>query len=298
MEERCSTQEKRTGIYEHIASHAVGTNGSAALRTVCSTTSRASHDRLVTTIPQSPIPNPNQSSDQNSVREYLNSRGTRSLLDNIPAPDQVRFDDQGVLHNAPHGRLLIGHHKATGDAIYAYIRPSSASQRVVFSAEDTRGQPIVGISHGDVARQRVRYPFNMTFPKDGRCLGRADKARLAIVIRWYFIATGRTKLRSPKSLQTFRKQFRSALRYVANRSDSIAGQPPQNPSGQARRTQVDESDIQSALLATKFSPSPSPTRLVKQSHRWPSPSEEPLGIEKSTSAGSLPSSPATCLSRR
>ncbi|KAF9728388.1 hypothetical protein PMIN01_13521 [Paraphaeosphaeria minitans] len=226
------------------------------------TTSRASHDRLVTTIPQSPIPNPNQSSDQNSVREYLNSRGTRSLLDNIPAPDQVRFDDQGVLHNAPHGRLLIGHHAETGDAIYAYIRPSSASQRVVFSAEDTRGQPIVGISHGDVARQRILYPFNKTFPQDGRCLGRADKARLAIVVRWYFIATGRTKLRSPKSLQTFCKQFRSALRYIANRSESTAGRLPRNPSGQeddlrsAGGTHVDESDIQSALLATMLSPSP------------------------------------------
>ncbi|KAL5426043.1 hypothetical protein PMIN06_012976 [Paraphaeosphaeria minitans] len=246
------------------------------------TTTRASHDRLVTSIPQSPIPEPNQSSDQ----------------------DKVRFDDQEILQNASRQRLLIGHHAETGEAVYAYILQSGASQKVAFSAEDTRGQPNVGISHGDVARQHTLYSFNKTFPQDGRCLGRADKARLAIVVRWYFIATGRTKLRSPKSLQTFCKQFRSALRYIANRSESTAGRLPRNPSGQeddlrsAGGTHVDESDIQSALLATMLSPSPSPTMIAKESLRWPSLSLEPPGSEKSTSVGGLPPSTATGRSRR
>ncbi|KAL5395883.1 hypothetical protein PMIN03_013002 [Paraphaeosphaeria minitans] len=304
MEKKSSTQKKRVSIYKHGASQAVRTENSAELHTVCSTTTRASHDRLVTTILQSPIQEPNQSSDQDRVREYLDSSGAKSLLENIPAPDQVRFDDQEILQNAPRQRLLIGHHAETGDAVYAYILQSGASHTVAFSAEDTRGQPNVGISHADVARQHILYPFNKTFPQDGRCLGRADKARLAIVVRWYFIATGRTKLRSPKSLQTFCKQFCSALRYIVNRSESTAGRLPRNPSGQevdlrsAGSTHVDESDIQSALLATMRSPSPSPTMIAKESHRWPSLSLEPPGTEKSTSVGGLPPSTATGRSRR
>lgn len=291
MEEESSTQKKRVSIYKHGASQAVSTENSAELHTVCSMTTRAFDDRLVTAISQSPIPEPNQSSDQDRVRKYLDSSGAKSLLENIPAPDQVQFDDQDILHNAPPRRLLIGHHAETGDAVYAYILPSGASQKVVFSAEDTRGQPNVGISHRDVARQHIRYPFNKTFPQDGRCLGRADKARLAIVVRWYFIATGLTKLRSPKSLRTFCKQFRNALRYIANRSESAARRLPRNPSGQ-----VDESDIQSALLATMLSPSPSPTMLAKESHRWPSLSLEPPGTESNTDVGGLPPSTATCRS--
>ncbi|KAF9730242.1 hypothetical protein PMIN04_013142 [Paraphaeosphaeria minitans] len=226
------------------------------------TTPRASHDHLVTTNAQSPITEPNQHSDQDRVREYLEASGAKYLLENIPSPDQVRFDDQDILHNAPPQGLLIGRHAETGDAVYAYILQSGGSQKVVFSAQDSRGQPNVGISHGDVARQRILYPFNETFPQDGRCLGRADKARLAIVVRWYFIATGLTKLCSPQSLQTFCKQFRNALRYIENRSKSTGGRLPRSPSGQeddlrsTGGTHVDESDIQSALLATMLSPSP------------------------------------------
>ncbi|KAL5400356.1 hypothetical protein PMIN04_013206, partial [Paraphaeosphaeria minitans] len=82
MEKKSSTQKERVSIYKDGASQAVRTENSAELHTVRSTTTRASHDRLVTTIPQSPIPEPNQSSDQDRVREYVDSSGAKSLLEN------------------------------------------------------------------------------------------------------------------------------------------------------------------------------------------------------------------------
>ncbi|KAL5402564.1 hypothetical protein PMIN03_010562 [Paraphaeosphaeria minitans] len=194
-------------------------------------------------------------SDESRIREYLDSFRTY-LLESIPSPERVPFDDQDTIdHDVPR-RLLVGYHANMGTAIYACVLPFGAYHRVEFSVKAMPGQASVGISHKEVVRHIILYPFNKTLPQGGRSISQADRTRLALLVKWYFIASGFTRMHSPKSLEAFCKQFHNALRYI-EKQDRLSRDGFVRGGTDGR--QLDESDIQAALLAATDLSSPSLT---------------------------------------
>ncbi|KAL5389114.1 hypothetical protein PMIN04_010034 [Paraphaeosphaeria minitans] len=260
MDNQANLQKSTNG---QCLSKACGNETGTELHTGCKTSPHASNNLLGIAHHPSSNGDPIRHSDESRVREYLDFLGATYLLENIPSPERV-FDDQDTIDRVVPRRLLVGHHEKMGRAIYAYVLQFGASHmqfgtshKVKFSVEATPSQASVDISHEDFARQHILYPFDKTLPQGDRSIGQADRTRLALLVKWYFIAAGFTRVRS-KSLLTFCKQFHNALRYIEKHPtdrlsrDGFVG-------GGADGTQLDESDIQAALLAATDPSSPSLT---------------------------------------
>jgi hypothetical protein len=203
--------------------------------------------------------------ERSKVHSYLQSCDAMHLLDNIPGAEHVHFVDQSLLSHARPKKLLVGYHSRSGDRIYAYVVPLNTLHRVELYTEHAYGQLRFNMNREGFARHRILHPFNKIYPRGAHNTTQADKARLELVIKWYFVAFRVVQTCFPGEAEAFSIRFCNALRYIANQSDhaadqlldgSSAQQPRRIQASRKRRASsvhASESDIQSYLLQ-QFSP--------------------------------------------
>ncbi|CAA9961960.1 GREB1 domain containing protein [Pyrenophora teres f. maculata] len=173
-----------------------------------------------TPIRQSQETNP----DLDHLRQYLIDRNALYLLDNIPDPEEVQFTDQTYLVDAQPKKLFIGSHKESGDDIYAYMVRAGQRCEIRFYVEGLDFN--TPIRSDDAGCQRLLHPFSKTFPKPTSPNVVADQARLALMIKYYFIAAGIAPDNVLKESKTFGDRLRSSLEYIAKRMGPAAVKPP------------------------------------------------------------------------
>jgi hypothetical protein len=232
--------------------------------------------QLVTTV-KSPVKSPvksllvsmneNVHSDLEKLHRYLDSYGVLYLLENLPDPDDVQFVNQDFFLDAQPRKLFIGHHKEHGNDIYAYMRKPRKFHKIEFYVEDTRAPSKTAIHSGDVAKQRILHPFDKTFPKGTQSIGQDEKARLTLMVKWYFIAAGIAKDCVLRETKAYPEHLRSALEYIAKRMGAASVRAPLV--GYERQTEpettseevsptTDESHIQLTLAEVTPNPLSSP----------------------------------------
>ncbi|KAF7575114.1 Periplasmic protein TonB [Pyrenophora tritici-repentis] len=169
-----------------------------------------------------------QSQETNSnafgLRQYLIDRGALYLLDNIPEPEEIQFTDQTFLEEAQPKKLFVGSRKESGEDIYAYMVRAGQRYEIRFFVEgDDFRTPIRA---DDVGTQRLLHPFSKTFPKPTSPNVVADQSRLALMVKYYFIAAGIAPDDVLKESKTFAERLHSALGYIAKRMGPAAVKPP------------------------------------------------------------------------
>jgi hypothetical protein len=78
----------------------------------------------------------------------------------------------------------------------------------------------------DVAKQRILHPFDKTFPKGTHSIGQDEKARLTLMVKWYFIAAGIAKDCVLRETKAYPERLRSALEYIAKRMGAASVRAP------------------------------------------------------------------------
>jgi hypothetical protein len=165
-------------------------------------------------------------SDLNKLHSYLGSYGALGLLGNLPDPDEVQFMNQDSFLDAQPKKLLVGHHRKHNNAIYAYMRKSRRFHKIEFYIEDTRAPSKTGINSENVAKQRILHPFNKTYPKVTHGIGQDEKARLTLMVKWYFIAAGIAKDCVLRETKAYPERLRSALEYIAKQMGAASVRTP------------------------------------------------------------------------
>jgi hypothetical protein len=206
-------------------------------------------------------------SDLDKLHSYLDSCGVLYLLKNLPDPDEVQFVNQDFLLDAQPRKLLMGHHKERGNDIYAYMRKSRRFHEIKFYIEDTRAPSKTAIRSEDVAKQPILHPFDKTFRKGTQSIGQDEKARLTLMVKWYFIAAGIAKNCVLRETKAYPERLRSALEYIDKQMGAASGRTPlvgyerqtenETTSEEASPT-IDESHIQFTLAKVTSSPLSSP----------------------------------------
>ena len=158
--------------------------------------------------------------DLNKLHKYLDTRGVLHLLQNIPEADEVQFADQDSIPPALPKKLFVGHTKTDPNEIYAYMRPARNHHQVNFYSENLNGSSQM-ISAEQVMKQQIYHPFNKTFPEDLSSIDQSDKARLSILIKWYFLATGVAHNIILKEIKAYPERLRHALEYISKRMEHI-----------------------------------------------------------------------------
>jgi hypothetical protein len=208
----------------------------------------------------------------------LDSYGVLYLLKNLPDPDDVQFVNQDFFLDAQPRKLFIGHHKEHGNDIYAYMRKSREFHKIEFYIEDKRAPSKTAIRSEDVAKQRILHPFDKTFPKGTHSIGQDEKARLTLMVKWYFIAAGIAKDCVLRETKAYPERLRSALEYIAKRMGAASVRAPLV--GYERQTEpkttseevsptTDESHIQFTLAEVTPNPLSSPI-TARIAHPHPS----------------------------
>ncbi|KAJ4330886.1 hypothetical protein N0V87_009617 [Didymella glomerata] len=197
-------------------------------------------------------------SDLDKLHRYLESYGALHLLNNLPGPDEARFVDQDLFLDAQPRKLFVGYHRQEGSDIYAYMRKSRKFHEIKFFIEDTRAPSKTAIRSEDVAKQRILHPFNKTYPKCTRSIGQDERARLTLIVKWYFIAAGIATDCVLRETKSYPERLRSALEYIAKRMEVAPARTPLvryerqtepgTTSEEASQT-IDENHIQSTLAA-------------------------------------------------
>ena len=206
-------------------------------------------------------------SDLGKLHSYLDLYGALYLLKNLPGPDEVQFVNQDFLPNAQPRKLFMGHHKEHGNDIYAYMRKSRKYHEIKFYTEDTRAPSKTAISSEDVAKQSILHPFNKTYPEGTHSIGQDEKARLTLMVKWYFIAARIAKDCVLRETKAYPERLLSALEYIAKRMGAASVRPPL--AGYERQTEpetrseeasptIDESHIQFTLAKVTPNPLSSP----------------------------------------
>jgi hypothetical protein len=206
-------------------------------------------------------------SDLDKLHSYLDSYGALYLLKNLPDVDEVQFVNQDFFLDAQPRKLFMGRHKEQGNDIYAYMRKSREFHEIKFYIEDTRAPSKTAIRSEDVAKQCILHPFNKTYPEGTHSIGQGEKARLTLVVKWYFIAAGIAKDCVLRETKAYPERLRSALEYIAKRMGAASVRTP--PVGYERQTEpettsdeaspiIDESHIQFTLAEATPNPLSSP----------------------------------------
>ncbi|KAH8696771.1 hypothetical protein GQ44DRAFT_634215 [Phaeosphaeriaceae sp. PMI808] len=195
-------------------------------------------------------------SDLDKLHSYLDSYGALYLLKNVPDPDEVQFVNQDFFLDAQPRKLFMGHHNEQGNDIYAYMRKSRKFHEIKFYIEDTRAPSKTAIRSEDVAKQRILHPFDKTYPKGTHSIGQDEKARLTLMVKWYFIGAGIAKDCVLRETKAYPERLRSALEYIAKRMGAAAVRPPliayeqrtvPGTTSEEANPTIDESYIQSTL---------------------------------------------------
>ncbi|KAB2100081.1 hypothetical protein AG0111_0g11706 [Alternaria gaisen] len=140
--------------------------------------------------------------------------------------DEVRFVHQDFFLDAQPRKLFVGYHKEHGNDIYAYMRKPREYHRIEFYIEDTHALSRTVIRSEDVAKQRILHPFNKTYLESAHRIGQDEKARLTLMVKWYFIAAGVAKNCVLRETKAFPERLRSALEYIAERMGAASARPP------------------------------------------------------------------------
>ncbi|RYN15882.1 hypothetical protein AA0119_g12795 [Alternaria tenuissima] len=228
--------------------------------------------QLVTPV-KSPVKSPlvsmsdDEHSDLNKLHSYLDSYDALYLLKNLPDADEVQFVNQDFFLDAQPRKLFMGRHKEQGNDIYAYMRKLRKFHKIEFYIEDKRAPSKTAIRSEDVAKQRILHPFDKTFPKGTHSIGQDEKARLTLMVKWYFIAAGIAKGCVLRETKAYPERLRSALEYIAKRMGAASVRTPLV--GYERQTEpettseeaspiIDESHIQFTLAEVTPNPLSSP----------------------------------------
>ncbi|KAH7394828.1 hypothetical protein BKA66DRAFT_485959 [Pyrenochaeta sp. MPI-SDFR-AT-0127] len=217
-----------------------------------------------------------EGADLNKLHKYLDSYNALYLLGNIPDPDEVQFVDQDFLHEAQPKKLFVGHHAETHDDIYAYMRPSGDFHGIKFYLEDTHGHVKGNISSKDVAKQSILHPFNKTFSKASQGIDQAGKARLTIMVKWYFIAAGIAKNCVLRETKAYPGRLRSALEFVAKHMGPAAVKPPHVASAK----QTESGNTPAVTFRTVPCPSPAAHEEQPASMSNTADSQSPHGTKR------------------
>lgn len=211
-----------------------------------------------------------ENSDFSKLYKYLNSEGALYLLENIPEPDVVQFVDQNFLHEALPKKLFVGRHLKTQDHIYAYMRQSRDFHEIKFYTEDRYGRSKRNIPSKDVAQQSILHPFNKTYPKDSHSIDQGEKARLTLMVKWYFIAAGIAKNCVLRETKAYPERLRSALEYIAKRMGPAAVKPPRVASvEQTESGNIPDDTSESCIQSTALEVMPLPSYLSVTSRTVP-----------------------------
>jgi hypothetical protein len=214
-------------------------------------------------------PNP----DLHRLREYLDEHDSLHLLDNIPNADEMKFFPQTLYLDAQMKKLFMGHSK-NGDDIYAYmVKLQRGFHEIRFYVETPSHKDAMRAE--DIRGQRILHPFSKTYPKHPAAIEQSDRARLTLMVKWYFVAAGIATDCVLSETRAFPERLRFALEYITDRMGPGAvkqpkvvqnGEPSTDEDSTKRRTTsessyVDESDIQSTLAGDPPAPrvSPRPT---------------------------------------
>jgi hypothetical protein len=214
--------------------------------------------------------------DLRRLREYLVEHDSLHLLENIHDADGMKFFDQAFVLDAQPKKLFVGHHSKSGDDIFAYmVRLQRGFHEIRFYVERSRSRDTMRVD--DIVKQHILHPFNKTYPKYPAAIDQPDRARLTLMVKWYFIAAGIATDCVLGETKAFPERLRSALEYIADRMGQSAVKPQKNlANGDAShdddRTRqgttsgssyVDESDIQSTLAGDPPRTSPGRTEPKK-----------------------------------
>ena len=156
---------------------------------------------------------------------YLSERKSLYLLDNIPDVEAMQFTDQTQMADARPKKLFVGSHAESGCDIYAYMIQTEQRSEVRFYAEGIGFRSAIRCE--DVGHQRILHPFSKTCPKATTVpLTTADRARLTLIVKYYFIVAGIATDCVLKEAKTFPERLRTVLGYIAERMGPAAVKPP------------------------------------------------------------------------
>lgn len=206
----------------------------------------------------------NDVSDYVKLLQYLSSHRMSYLLQNLPEADEVQFVNQKRIPEARPKKLFIGHHAKTNQEIYAYMRPTKGHHEINFFVETEYGFATT-ISSEEVTKQRILHPFNKTYPK-GSAVDQGDRARLTLIVKWYFIAAELARDIVLKETKAYPDRLRSGLEYIAQRMGDAAVEPPSSTTPEAETDADAEAEAQARAEAD--------TDAVAQ-HRSSSPPRRP-----------------------
>nr|BAI44786.1 hypothetical protein [Alternaria alternata] len=192
--------------------------------------------------------------DLDRLHDYLGSHGVLYLLKNLPGADEVRFVHQDFFLDAQPRKLFVGYHKERGNDIYAYMRKPREYHRIEFYIEDTHALSRTVIRSEDVAKQRILHPFNKTYLEGAHRIGQDEKARLTLMVKWYFVAAGVAKNCVLRETKAFPERLRSALEYIAERMGAASARPPSIDCGRQSEPRTTPEEASPAIDENPFQP--------------------------------------------
>ncbi|KAI4650698.1 hypothetical protein J4E93_003055 [Alternaria ventricosa] len=148
---------------------------------------------------------------------YLADRGSLRLLENIPDAHDMEFLDQTYILEAQPKKLFVGTHAKTEHRIYAYMvrLVQRGFHEIRFYLESARGT-YMSMSAEATGKQRILHPFSKTYPRSTGPSEQADRARLTLMIKWYFIAAGIATDCVLHETKAYPERLRCALEYISD----------------------------------------------------------------------------------
>ncbi|KAG9194802.1 hypothetical protein G6011_04837 [Alternaria panax] len=166
--------------------------------------------------------------DLRRLREYLEEHDSLYLLDNIPDAEDVKFVDQTYILEAQPKKLFVGSHAKSGDDIYAYMvrLQLRGFHEIRFYVEGAHGYKTI-LPAEATGKHRILHPFSKTYPRSIGPSEQADRARLTLMVKWYFIAAGIAKDCVLRETKSYPERLRAALEYIADEMGPAAVKLPE-----------------------------------------------------------------------
>ncbi|USP76140.1 hypothetical protein yc1106_03414 [Curvularia clavata] len=222
--------------------------------------------------------NSNTNTDFDFLLAYLKEYDALYLLDNLPEADEMQFVTQKSIPEAQPKKLFVGKEAKSGHDIYAYMvgLPRGFHEVRFYVQTADNEEPM---KTETVARQQVWHPFSKCYPKQPSALEQSDRARVTLMVKFYFIAAGIATDCVLKETKKYPERLRVALEYIADRMGPAAAKPPSHdakngiarseaiakPVMSSESSYIDESDIQSTLAAEPPRGSPWPRNFARKS---------------------------------
>ncbi|EOA86801.1 uncharacterized protein SETTUDRAFT_135144 [Exserohilum turcica Et28A] len=202
--------------------------------------------------------------DLRRILEYLKYHNALYLLDNLPEAHEMQFVSQTSQPDGQPKKLFVGSEAKSGHDIYAYmVALARGFHEVRFYVENPNEEEEEHMKSEIVAKQRILHPFSKCYPKPPGIVEQSDRARLTLMVKFYFIAAGIATDCVLRETKKYPERLRVALDYIADRMGPAAVKPPSSHTAMTDTTipsepparhrlssessYIDESDIQSTL---------------------------------------------------